>query len=101
MKTVAVVGSDDFTVGFALAGVRNRTIAHTPDELEAGIQHQLDAKEAGILIIDAGDAERVSASLRRRIASSLDPVVVVLGGSGGGDLREKVRRAIGIDLYKE
>jgi vacuolar-type H+-ATPase subunit F/Vma7 len=35
------------------------------------------------------------------MAASLDPVVVQLGGEGGGDLRDKVRRAIGIDLYKE
>ena len=37
-----------------------------------------------------------------KVADSLDPVVVAMGeGAGEGDLREKVKRAIGIDLFKK
>jgi vacuolar-type H+-ATPase subunit F/Vma7 len=32
---------------------------------------------------------------------SIDPVIIQIGEAGEDDLREKVKRAIGIDLYKE
>jgi V/A-type H+-transporting ATPase subunit F len=101
VKEIAVVGSEDFTIGFALAGVRKRVVTVDPGEAEHAIGAVLESREAGILVVDAKEAERLSPSIRRRLAASLDPVVVQLGGEGGGDLRDKVRRAIGIDLYKE
>lgn len=100
-KEIAVVGSEDFALGFQLAGIRKAYAETDPKDLERRIASLLDAKDVGILVVDARDVERISPTLKRRIGASLDPVVITMGGEGGGDLREKVKRAIGIDLYKE
>lgn len=100
-KPIAVVGSEDFTLGFQLAGIRMAYAETDPKEVERRIAGFLDRRDVGILIVDAKDVEHLSSNLKRRLGASLDPVVITMGGAGGGDLREKVKRAIGIDLYKE
>jgi len=95
---VAVVGSQDFIVGFRLAGIRN--IYETNSEtLESTIQEILDKEDVGILVVNMKDMERLPASLRIRLDESTTPVVIPVG-TDEGDMRDKVRRAIGIDLYK-
>ena len=39
--------------------------------------------------------------MRAKVTDSISPVIVTVGGAGMGDLREKIKRAIGVDLYKE
>jgi V/A-type H+-transporting ATPase subunit F len=53
----------------------------------------------GILAVDAKDLDNLSTNLRHKVMDSIQPVVVAVGGSDD-DLREKVKRAIGVDLYK-
>lgn len=38
-------------------------------------------------------------NIRAKVMNSIQPVVVPVGGTGN-DLREKVKRVIGVDLYK-
>lgn len=95
---IAVVGSPDFVVGFRLAGVR-RVLDTTPDTIIDTIQKMLNSKEVGILVISSKDMERFPASLRTQLVDSTTPVVIPVG-MDKGDMRDKVRRAIGIDLYK-
>lgn len=49
--------------------------------------------------MDSEDISRVSSSARKKALDSISPVVVQVGGEEG-DLREKVKSAIGVDLYK-
>ena len=53
----------------------------------------------GILAVDAKDLDNLSHQLRLKVMDSIQPVIVPVGGDDG-DLREKVKRAIGVDLYK-
>ena len=53
----------------------------------------------GILAVDAKDLANLSFQVRQRVNDSIQPVIVPVGGSDD-DLREKVKRAIGVDLYK-
>ena len=48
---------------------------------------------------DALARERAQ-TLKERIMGSVDPVVIPVGEEEG-DMRDKVRRAMGIDLYKD
>ena len=49
--------------------------------------------------MDAKDLDNLSYTVRNRVMDSIQPVVVPVGGDQS-DLREKVKRAIGVDLYK-
>jgi V/A-type H+-transporting ATPase subunit F len=95
---IAVVGSEEFVTGFRLAGIR-QVYAVTPELLLDTLVSVLDDENVGILAVSTRDLERLPAQLRTRMMASVDPVVIPVGEEEG-DLRDKVRRAMGIDLYK-
>ena len=104
-QEIAVVGSPDFTTGFRLAGVR-RFESITDDEkderLDDAVEDVLDDDDVGIVVLHGDDVDYLSRDVRRRFEESVDPATVTLGGgAGGGGLREKIRRAIGIDLMED
>jgi V/A-type H+-transporting ATPase subunit F len=105
-QEIAVVGSPDFTTGFRLAGVR--TFADVPDdEKDERLDEELNAvfedDGVGIVVMHDDDLEHLSRGVRKRVETSVEPVLVTLGGSGAGSggLREQIKRAIGIDLMGE
>ncbi len=95
----AVIGSEDFVLGFRLAGVRRIYTVENAEELEGQLPALLEDASIGILAINSSDLSKISASSRRKALENIVPVVVPVGGEEG-DLREKVKRAIGVDLYK-
>ena len=95
---IAVVGSEEFVTGFRLAGIR-KVHAVTPEDLLDTLIKVLDEESVGILAMSTKDLERLPTQLRARMMASVDPVVIPVGEEEG-DLRDKVRRAMGIDLYK-
>lgn len=95
---IAVVGSEDFVVGFRLAGIR-KVYGVEPDKLQETIMQLVQEKSVGILAVHSKDLERLPQQLRDRLMASVDPVVIPVGEEEG-DIRDKVRRAMGIDLYK-
>lgn len=100
-KDIGVMGSPDFVLGFNLAGVR-RTYAVEPQEFQKAIEKIVASPEnLGILVVEGSNLEALPPLLRKKVTESLEPVVVAMGeGAGEADLREKVKRAIGIDLFK-
>jgi V/A-type H+-transporting ATPase subunit F len=105
-QEIAVVGSPDFTTGFRLAGVRK--FANVPDdEKEARLDDELQDvfadDEVGIVVMHDDDLDHLSRGVRQDVETSVEPVLVTLGGSGAGSggLREQIKRAIGIDLMEE
>ena len=97
---IAVIGNEEFALGFRLAGIRRVFIAGA-DDYQEKIQEAMADPNIGILAVDAKDLDYLPANVRSKVTDSIQPVVVSVGGSGVGDLREKVKRAIGVDLYKE
>lgn len=100
MKHLAALGSEEFVLGFRLAGLK-RTEAALPEEFPQRLERLLGDKDVGIVIVNAHDLARLPPGTRRRALDSIDPVVIQIGEAGEDELREKVKRAIGIDLYKE
>jgi V/A-type H+-transporting ATPase subunit F len=104
-EEIAVVGSPDFTTGFRLAGVRR--FENVPDDekseaLDEAVTSVLDDEGVGIVVMHDEDTEHLSRTVRQRVETSVEPVVVTLGGgTGSGNLREQIKRAIGIDLMDE
>ncbi len=104
-QEIAVVGSPDFTTGFRLAGVRrfeNVPENEKTDALDDAVTSVLDDEGVGIVVMHDEDTEYLSRTVRQRVETSVEPVVVTLGGgTGSGNLREQIKRAIGIDLMDE
>ncbi len=95
---IAVVGSEEFVTGFRLAGIR-KVYSVTPDKLMETLVRVMDEESVGILAVHTKDLERLPPQLRTKMMASVDPVVIPVG-EDEGDMRDKVRKAMGIDLYK-
>jgi V/A-type H+-transporting ATPase subunit F len=100
-KDIGVMGSSDFVLGFNLAGVRKTYVVERSDFPKEMERVLVQKDNLGILVVESSDFEALQGNLRRKVSESLEPVVIAMGeGAGEADLREKVKRAIGIDLYK-
>ena len=98
---IAVIGTSEFVVGFRLAGIRKTIVAEEDEKLKAAIQKALEDPEVGILVLSAADFARVPVRLRTTLENSIRPTVVAIGeGEGGMSLREKIKRSVGVDLWK-
>ena len=96
---IAVIGSDEFTLGFRLAGIRRVFVANSENYQEK-ILEALSQSTIGILAVDAKDLDNLSYTVRNRVMDSIQPVVVPVGGDES-DLREKVKRVIGVDYTNQ
>jgi len=104
-QEIAVVGSPEFTTGFRLAGVRK--FENVPEdeketELDDAVSRVLDDDGVGIVVMHDEDLDHLSRQVRQEVETSVEPTMVSIGGgAGSGGLREKIKRAIGIDLMDE
>jgi V/A-type H+-transporting ATPase subunit F len=104
-QEIAVVGSPEFTTGFRLAGVRK--FENVPEdekdaELDDAVTRVLDDEDIGIVVMHDEDLDHLSRQVRQEVETSVEPTMVSIGGgAGSGGLRDKIKRAIGIDLMDE
>ena len=96
---IAVIGSDEFVLGFRLAGLR-RVFVATPENYQEVMLKAMEEPDIGVLAADGKALDLLTPQVKARVMDSIQPVVVPVG-RGETDLREKVKRAIGVDLYKE
>jgi V/A-type H+/Na+-transporting ATPase subunit F len=96
---IAVLGSEEFVLGFRLAGIKS---IYAVDRLnfEPKLLELLGNSAIGVLAVSASSLEELPALTRKKALESIAPVVVPVGKGEGIDLREKVKRAVGVDLYK-
>ena len=95
---IAVIGSEEFVLGFRLAGLRKVFVAESED-YEKKMLEAISDTTIGILAADSKDLQLLSPTMRQRILDGIQPVIVPVG-KDESDLREKVKRAIRVDLYK-
>jgi len=104
-QEIGVIGSPEFTTGFRLAGIRK--FANVPpdekdERMDEAVEGMLADDEVGIIVMNDEDLEHLSRTVRERVETSVEPVMVTIGGeAGSGGLREQIKRAIGIDLMAE
>ena len=95
-KSIGVIGSDEFTLGFRLAGVQK---VFDKENYQETIQDLLDRDDIGIVVAEQDDVEELPGRIRNKVESSVDPVVVSLSEEGEATgLNDKIRRVIGVDL---
>ncbi|MCL2333749.1 MAG: V-type ATP synthase subunit F [Candidatus Methanoplasma sp.] len=95
---IAVVGSEEFVLGFRLAGLK-RVFVADESNYQSVIMKAMSEAEIGILAVAAKDLNYLPQNVRSKVLDSIQPVIVPVGGDES-DLRERVRRVIGVDLYK-
>ncbi len=98
---IAVIGNSEFILGFRLAGIRKTYAAENDEKLTEYINSVLADNDVGILVLNAGDMEKVPRKLRTTLENSVKPTVIAIGGEEGGlSMREKIKRSVGVDLWK-
>jgi len=98
---IAVIGNSEFILGFRLAGIRKTYAADSDEKLNEHINRVLQDTSVGILVMDSGDMEKVPRRLRAILEESVRPTVIAIGGEEGGlSMRERIKRSVGVDLWK-
>ncbi len=97
---LAVVGSQEFTLGFQLAGISNIFNPETDDEMSSQLKSLLNSKEVGIIVIDSSIMSTLPERLRGQLSASVTPTVLGIGTEEDTTLRDTIRKAIGVDLWK-
>jgi vacuolar-type H+-ATPase subunit F/Vma7 len=95
MAKIIVCGDEEFTLGFELVGID----AVTMDKFETLISKSSDC---GIVIISQDNYDNLSLKLKNIVDKLLKPIVVILSKDDvkGGNLRDAIIRALGVDLLK-
>ena len=97
---IVIVGSPEFTLGFQLAGITRLHNPSNDDEMNDTLRMLLDEKEVGIIVADSADLMRKPDKLRERMTDSITPTVLGIGTEEDNTLRESIKSALGVDLWK-
>ncbi|MAK26427.1 MAG: V-type ATP synthase subunit F [Euryarchaeota archaeon] len=97
---IAVVGSPEFTLGFQLAGITHLHNPTNTDELAATCRELMSDREIGIVVLDSRDLGRLPERIRDQVNLSITPTFLGIGTEEDNTLRESIRKALGVDLWK-
>ncbi|MBP1662219.1 MAG: atpF [Thermoplasmatales archaeon] len=98
MTGITVVGNHDFVLGFQLAGIHT---TYTEDNIEQRVAAILTEKNTDILVLHDEDYKKLSNPLRKKTNESVKPIVIAVGSLEEDDLRIRIKKVIGVDLYKK
>ncbi|MBI2651562.1 V-type ATP synthase subunit F [Candidatus Woesearchaeota archaeon] len=99
MLKTAVIGSNEFIVGFQLAGIKNTVeISSKPFN---DIQELKGRKDLGIVIIEETILENLEKHQRVKVEDSVEPVFIPVSAKVEHDsLRRLIKKSVGVDLWK-
>jgi V/A-type H+-transporting ATPase subunit F len=97
---IAFVGANETVLGFNLAGVKKSYVANTEEELVSKIGEVMADSNVGILVLKQSDYNRLPKRLQEQLSESIKPTMIAIGTEQSTEMREKIKRAIGVDLWK-
>ncbi|MAJ02053.1 MAG: V-type ATP synthase subunit F [Euryarchaeota archaeon] len=97
---IAVVGSPEFTLGFQLAGLSDLYNPEGEEDLHSTLRSLLNNKSVGLMVVDSTMLTTLPDRLREQLSASVSPTVLGIGTEEDTTLRETIRKAIGVDLWK-
>jgi len=101
MVDIAVIGSQEFILGFRLAGISKTYAAESADDVLNAVNTVLADNTVGILVMNSTDMAHLPARLQQTLENSVHPTVITLGEEAGGlSMRERIKRSVGVDLWK-
>lgn len=99
MVKIAVAGSNEFVVGFRLAGVRD--IFEVTSNYFNELKNLKNKKEIGIVVVDEKIMENLDPYQKLVIEASVDPVFIPVSTKAEQDsLKRLIKKSIGVDLWK-
>ena len=97
---IAFVGGSESVLGFNLAGVKKSYAANTEDEMVSKINEVMADSNVGILVLKQSDYNKLPKRLQEQLSESMKPTIIAIGTEQSTEMREKIKRAIGVDLWK-
>ena len=97
---IAVVGSPAFTLGFQLAGLSDLYNPEGEEDLYSTLRSLLNKKSVGIMVVDSAVMATLPDRLKDQLSASVSPTVLGIGTEEDTTLRDTIRKAIGVDLWK-
>jgi V/A-type H+-transporting ATPase subunit F len=98
---LGVVGDAEFCLGFRLVGIRYVFEIEEGGDWEQGVTEAMAEDEVGILVMPSEAIPDLHPAIRQDIVSSVRPVVIPIGATEESDLREKIKQAVGVDLWEK
>jgi V/A-type H+-transporting ATPase subunit F len=100
MFKIAALGTDEFVLGFQLAGIRKTIVAGNDPERQ--IRELMKSDDIGMVIIDEPTLDRVNDYTRKDVEDSVKPVFIMLSDKAEDEsLRRMIRKSIGVDLWEK
>ena len=94
---LAVIGKEDFCLGFSLAGVRNILETESPAE---ALRKVSEDSGVGVVVFDESLMEKLDEFERARLEASIRPVFVMLSLKEESDaLKKMIKKSIGVELW--
>ena len=97
---IAFVGGSESVLGFNLAGVKKSYAANTEDDMVSKIGDVMADSSVGILVLKQSDYNKLPKRLQEQLSESIKPTMITIGTEQSTEMREKIKRAIGVDLWK-
>ncbi|MDD1726288.1 MAG: V-type ATP synthase subunit F [Methanothrix sp.] len=97
---IAFVGGSESVLGFNLAGVKKSYAADTEEQMVSKIGEVMADSNVGILVLKQSDYKKLPKRLQEQLSDSTKPTVISIGTEQSTEMREKIKRAIGVDLWK-
>jgi V/A-type H+-transporting ATPase subunit F len=96
---LGVLGDAEFCLGFRLVGIRHVFEVEEGEDVDAAVQRSMAVPEVGILVLPSGLLGSMRPSTRATLTGSVRPVAIPIGADEATDLREKIKQAVGVDLW--
>lgn len=99
MVKMSVLGSNEFVVGFQLAGIKD-TVEVSNSSID-DIEKLKNRKEIGIIVIEEKILDNLDKHQRLKIEDSVDPVFIPVSTKiEQGSLKRLIKKSVGVDLWK-
>ncbi len=94
---IAVIGREDFCLGFSLAGVRNIFETESPAE---AITKVINDPEVGVVVVDESLMGKLDEFEKAKLEASVRPVFMTLSLKEESDaIRKMIKKSIGVELW--
>lgn len=99
MVKLAVLGNNEFVVGFQLAGIKD--FVEVAGNYYNELKEMKNRKEIGIVVVDEKIMESLEQHQRIDIEASVQPVFIPVSAKAEQDsLKKLIKKSIGVDLWK-
>ena len=86
--------------GLPVSRCENLYNPNNDEELSELLKSLLNQSEIGVVVVDNKDLNKLSDRLRIQLTESVTPTVLGIGTEEDNTLRESIKSALGVDLWK-